>query len=110
MTGLKEMMVPGNNTLRGQSAFHMLHPGLARHLDIPDVASIAAPKPLLFFNGGLDTLFPPEGVRVAYDKMRSVWRACRAEERLQLKTWPEVGHVFNSRMQDDVYAWLDEVL
>ncbi|MFE9648590.1 dienelactone hydrolase family protein [Streptomyces sp. NPDC006365] len=110
MTGLKEMMVPGNNTLRGQSAFHMLHPGLARHLDIPDVAGIAAPKPLLLFNGGLDTLFPPEGVRVAYGKMRSVWRACHAEERLRLKTWPESGHVFNSRMQDDVYAWLDEVL
>jgi dienelactone hydrolase len=30
MTGLKEMMVPGNNTLRGQSAYYMLHPGLAR--------------------------------------------------------------------------------
>jgi dienelactone hydrolase len=110
MTGLKEMMVPGNNTLRGQSAYHMLHPGLARHLDIPDVASIAAPKPSLFFNGGLDTLFPPEGVRVAYGKMRAVWRDCRAESRLRLKTWPELGHVFNERMQDEVYGWLDAVL
>ncbi|MEK8142585.1 alpha/beta fold hydrolase [Streptomyces sp. M10(2022)] len=26
MTGLREMLVPGNNTLRGQSAYHMLHP------------------------------------------------------------------------------------
>ncbi|MET9389399.1 alpha/beta fold hydrolase [Streptomyces sp. NPDC006624] len=110
MTGLKEMMVPGNNTLRGQSAYCMLHPGLARHLDIPDVASIAAPKPMLFFHGGLDTLFPAEGVRVAYDRMRAVWRACRAEERIRTKTWPELGHVFTRAMQDEVFGWLDDVL
>jgi dienelactone hydrolase len=110
MTGLKEMMVPGNNTLRGQSAFHMLHPGLSRHLDIPDVASIAAPRPMLFFHGELDALFPADGVRVAYDKLRAVWRSCRAEERLRLKTWPGTGHVFDTVMQDEVHAWLDSVL
>ncbi|OSP42477.1 MULTISPECIES: dienelactone hydrolase family protein [unclassified Streptomyces] len=109
MTGLKEMMVPGNNTLRGQSAFHTLHPGLARHLDLPDVASVAAPKPMLFFHGGLDTLFTADGVRVAYDRLRAVWRACGAEERLRLKTWPERGHVFDAAMQDEACAWLDSV-
>ena len=83
MTGLKEMMVPGNNILRGQSSYYMLHPGLARHLDFPDVASIGAPKPMLFFNGGLDPLFPADGVRVAHDKLRAVWRSRHAEERLQ---------------------------
>jgi dienelactone hydrolase len=110
MTGLKEMMVPGNNTLRGQSAFHMLHPGLSRHLDIPDVASIAAPRPMLFFHGGQDTLFTADGVRVAHEKLRAVWRSRGAEERLRLKTWPEYGHVFNSAMQEEVYAWLDAVV
>ncbi|MFI5570581.1 dienelactone hydrolase family protein [Streptomyces sp. NPDC051740] len=109
MTGLKEMMVPGNNTLRGQSAFHTLHPGLARHLDLPDVAGIAAPKPMLFFHGGLDALFTADGVRVAYDKLRAVWRACGAGERLRLKTWPGSGHVFDAAMQDEAYAWLESV-
>jgi dienelactone hydrolase len=110
MTGLKEMMVPGNNTLRGQSSYYMLHPGLPRFLDFPDVAGIAAPRPMLFFNGGLDPLFPADGVRVAYDKLRAVWRSCRAEQRLWLKTWPDLGHVFTHRMQDEVFAWLDAVL
>jgi dienelactone hydrolase len=110
MTGLKEMMVPGNNTLRGQSSYYMLHPGLPRFLDLPDVAGIAAPGPMLFFNGGLDPLFPTDGVRVAYDKLRAVWRSCRAEERLWLKTWPDLGHVFTHRMQDEVFAWLDAAL
>ncbi|MFD7698460.1 dienelactone hydrolase family protein [Streptomyces caelestis] len=109
MTGLKEMMVPGNNTLRGQSAFHMLHPGLARHLDIPDVASIAAPKPMLFLHGGRDALFPADGVRAAHDRLRAVWRSRGAEERLRLRTWPERGHVFDAVMQDEAYAWLDSV-
>ncbi|MEV5428646.1 dienelactone hydrolase family protein [Streptomyces sp. NPDC052701] len=110
MTGLKEMMVPGNNTLRGHSAYCTLHPGLARHLDIPDVASIAAPRPMLFFHGGRDPLFPADGVRVAHDRLRAVWRSRHAGERLRLKTWPDLGHVFTDRMQDEVFAWLDEVL
>jgi dienelactone hydrolase len=110
MTGLKEMMVPGNNTLRGQSSYYMLHPGLPRFLDFPDVASIAAPRPMLFLNGGLDPLFPAEGVHVAYDKLRAVWHSRHAEERLRLKTWPDLGHVFVDRMQDEVFHWLDTVL
>ncbi|MFJ6388514.1 dienelactone hydrolase family protein [Streptomyces sp. NPDC091972] len=110
MTGLKEMMVPGNNTLRGQSSYYMLHPGLPRFLDFPDVAGIAAPRPMLFFDGGLDPLFPADGVRVAYDKLRAVWRSRHAEERLHLRTWPELGHVFVDRMQDEVVDWLDAVL
>ncbi|HZF87072.1 dienelactone hydrolase family protein [Streptomyces sp.] len=110
MSGLKEMLVPGGNTLRGQSAYYMLHPGLARHLDLPDVASIAAPRPMLFFHGALDTLFSADGVRVAHEKLRAVWRSRGAGERLRLKTWPDVGHVFTDRMQDEVFAWLDRVL
>ncbi|MFH9862800.1 dienelactone hydrolase family protein [Streptomyces sp. NPDC017202] len=110
MTGLKEMMVPGNNTLRGQSSYYMLHPGLPRHLDFPDVASIAAPRPMLFFDGGLDPLFPADGVRTAHEKLRAVWRSRHAEERLHLRTWPDLGHVFVDRMQDEVFTWLDRVL
>lgn len=110
MTGLKDMMVPGNNTLRGQSSYYMLHPGLSRFLDFPDVASIAAPRPMLFFDGGLDPLFPADGVRVAHDKLRAVWRSHHAEERLHLRTWPDLGHVFVDRMQDEVLTWLDTVL
>ncbi|GAA2453968.1 dienelactone hydrolase family protein [Streptomyces macrosporus] len=107
MTGLKEMMVPGDNTLRGQSAYFMLHPGLSRHLDIPDVASIAAPKPMLFFNGGRDTLFTAAGVETAYRKLRAVWRSRHADDRLRTKVWPELGHVFTRDMQDEAFAWLD---
>ncbi|MEE1765691.1 dienelactone hydrolase family protein [Streptomyces sp. SP18BB07] len=110
MTGLKEVMVPGNNILRGQSSYYMLHPGLARHLDFPDVASIGAPKPMFFLHGGQDPLFTSEGVRVAHEKLRAVWRSRHAGERLRLRTWPELGHVFTAPMQDETVDWLDAVL
>ncbi|WP_394814842.1 dienelactone hydrolase family protein [Streptomyces millisiae] len=107
MTTLKEMMAPGNNTLRGQSAYHMLHPGLYRHLDIPDVASIAAPRPMLFHAGARDGLFPPEGVAGAFARMREVWESQDAGDRLVTRVWPERGHEFTAEMQDEAFAWLD---
>jgi pimeloyl-ACP methyl ester carboxylesterase len=110
MTGLKEMMVPGNNTLRGQSAFYMLHPGLYRHLDIPDVASLAAPRPMYLTGGELDPLFTPEGVAVAYAKIARVYASQRAASRLRTRTWPGLGHIFTAEMQDDAFAWLDQNL
>lgn len=110
MTTLREMMVVGNNTLRGQSAYFMLHPGLYEHLDIPDVASIAAPKPALFHNGALDTLFSVAGVTGAYDRMRAVWASQRAESRLHTRLWPDLGHVFVAQMQEEAFAWLDAAL
>lgn len=110
MTGLKEMMVPGNNTLRGQSAFYMLHPGLYRYLDIPDVASIAAPQPMMLLDGETDPLFTAEGIDAAYTKMRAVWTSQRAQDRLSTKVWPGLGHVFVEAMQEEAFTWLDRWL
>ncbi|GLW28377.1 dienelactone hydrolase family protein [Actinoplanes regularis] len=110
MTGLKEMMVPGNNTLRGQSAFYMLHPGLFRHLDLPDVASIAAPRPMFVLDGETDPLFSAAGREVAYRKMGLVWAAQRAQDRLRTQVWPGLGHVFVEEMQEAAFTWLDRWL
>lgn len=110
MGTVKGLMVPGNNQLRGQSAFCLLHPGLINYLDYPDVASIAAPKPMLFFNGGKDQLFPVESVDTAFQKMRTVWNAQCAGDKLETKIWPELGHVFVQEQQDEAFKWLDKVM
>ncbi|MEE1776712.1 dienelactone hydrolase family protein [Streptomyces sp. NPDC012486] len=107
MTGLKELTAPGGNALRGQSAYFMLHPGLHRRLDIPDVASLAAPKPALFHAGGRDHLFTAAGVESAYAALRAVWESQGAGDRLTTRVWPDTGHTFTSAMQAEVYAWLD---
>lgn len=104
------LMTPGNNVLRGQSSFYMLHPGLPAHFDFPDVASVAAPNPMLFFNGGKDKLFPETAVQGAYEKMHRVWQSQQADDKLETKMWPELGHVFYQEQQVEVFAWLDRWL
>lgn len=104
------LMTPGNNVLRGQSAFYMLHPSIANKLDFPDIASLAAPKPMLLFNGGKDKLFPSEAVEQAYSKVHAIWRSQNAESRLITRSWPTLGHVFYQEQQDVVFPWLDRWL
>ena len=104
----KGLMVPGNNQLKGQSAFQMMLPGVVNDLDYPDVASLAAPKPMLFYNGGIDTLFPPDTVQQAYAGMRKVWDSQHADSKLETKIWAGLGHVFVQEEQEAAFAWLDQ--
>jgi dienelactone hydrolase len=109
MTEIQSVMSPDNNQTQSASAFTMLHPGLFAQLDYPDIASIACPKPMLFFNGRKDALFPVDSVESAYAKMRVVWTSQGAADRLTTRLW-DVGHTFNADMQDAVFAWLDGVM
>jgi len=53
----------------------MMHPGLFLWLDYADVASLAWPEPMLFYNGLKDGLFPVPVVRDAYAKINRVCEA-----------------------------------
>ena len=103
------LMAPGNNQTTGQSSFSMIAPGLRRRLDYPAVAALAAPKPMLFYNGDKDTLFPVEGVEKAWNILRIAWKEADAEDRLETRMWP-APHEFNRDMQDAAFAWLDRQL
>lgn len=109
MASVKGLMQPGNNQTQGHSSYTMLHPGLLSDLDYPDIASLACPKPMLFYNGLQDHLFPVPSVKQAYSKMRSVWRSQGSEEVLETRLW-DVPHTFNSEMQIAAFTWLDEQL
>lgn len=89
-----------NNQNKGGSAYSMIIPNLRRYLDYPHTASIACPKPTLFFNGTQDKLFPVEGVKDAYATMQSVWRSQNAADCLVTKIWDE-KHFFNKEMQKE---------
>ena len=106
MATTEGLMVPGNNQLRGSSAWNMLHPGLLRHMDFPDVASLAAPKPAMFFAGAQDRLFPAASVQQAFGKMEKVWRAWGAQDRFEARMLPG-GHVFPQQEQDAAFDWLE---
>lgn len=106
MATIKGLMINGNNQTRGQSAFTMTHPGLFNFLDYPDLASIACPKPMLFYNGEQDHLFPVPAVQEAYEKMRAVWNSQRAGEKFVTESW-QAGHEFSFEMQEAAFHWLD---
>jgi dienelactone hydrolase len=109
MATLDGLMVPGNNQLKGQSAYTMLHPGMGRYFDYPDAASIAAPKPMLFFAGETDPLFPVPSVQAAFDTMRSAWQASGSPQNLETRIWP-LAHIFTGEEQDAAFQWLDKAL
>jgi dienelactone hydrolase len=107
MATRKGLLVPGSNLTLGQSSFTTTHPDLANYLDYPDVASLACPKPMLFYNGKQDKLFPALSVEEAFSKMHKVWDSQKANDRLVTKLW-DTGHVFNMEMQNEAFEWLDQ--
>ena len=109
MNTTEYLMTLTNNQNKGGSAYAMLIPGLRRYLDYPHVASIACPKPTLFFNGTRDKLFPTEGVEDAYRDMRAVWESQGASNRLVTKLWDE-KHFFNREMQKETLEFFDRWL
>ena len=80
-------------------------PGLRRWMDYPDMASLAAPKPMLFINGKRDKLFPIPGVERAYDIMHGVWETAGEPENLEtyLIDQPHECNRENQRMMLDFF-------
>lgn len=109
MNTTEHLMTLANNQNKGGSAYAMLIPALRRYLDYPHVASIACPKPTLFFNGTRDKLFPIEGVRDAYQEMEAVWQSQGASDHLVTKLWDE-KHFFNKEMQKETLEFFDRWL
>lgn len=109
MNTTEHLMTLTNNQNKGGSAYAMLIPALRRYLDYPHVASIACPKPTLFFNGTQDKLFPIEGVRGAYREMEAVWKSQGASDHLVTKLWDE-KHFFNKEMQKETLEFFDRWL
>lgn len=107
MNTTEYLMTVDNNQNKGGSAYSMLLPGIRKYMDYPHVASIACPKPSLFFNGSLDKLFPVAGVEDSYRQMREVWDSVGASDRLVTKMWDE-KHFFNKKMQEEVLEFFNK--
>lgn len=109
MNTTEYLMTLTNNQNKGGSAFSMIIPGIRRFMDYPHVASIACPKPSLFFNGSKDHLFPIEGVKDAFAAMQNVWQSQDADNKLVTRIWDE-KHFFNKAMQQETLAFFDKWL
>lgn len=109
MASLPGLLAPGNNQTRGQSAFWMTHPLLYRHLDLPDIAALSAPRPLWVEVAADDPLFPAAAVEQAFATLAAVWQAQAAEGNLVLQR-PTGGHTFPPARQAAAFDWLERQL
>ena len=91
--------------VRNTIGFTKLVPGLYRHLDYPDVASLAMPTPLLVINGSRDALFEPSAVRASFEKLEACYRKAGVPDRLRTRLY-DTPHEFNAEMQAEAWAWL----
>jgi dienelactone hydrolase len=83
--------------------FHI--PGLLHDLDLPDLSALIAPRALMVINGSRDTLFHPEGVQQAFQKIAACYAKAKSPERQVCRMY-DAPHEFNSEMQTEAWAWL----
>ena len=81
-------------------------PGLHRLLDLPDVASLTAPRALMVQQCSQDRLFPPEGMKESVTKIASVYEKAGIKERFAGRFF-DAPHMFTKAMQDEAFDWLD---
>lgn len=94
---------------KGGSDFANTLPMIRQYMDYPHIASLACPKPMLFFNGRQDKLFPPISVEKAYAQMQSVYDSQGVSENLVTRLW-DLPHFCSKEIQKEVADWLDKVL
>ena len=78
-------------------------PGLHQHLDLPDVVSLLAPKPLLVQQCKQDGLFPLSGMEASISKIGKVYEKAGVKEKFSGRFY-DVPHRFDVAMQDEAYA------
>jgi dienelactone hydrolase len=84
-------------------------PGLHAALDLPDVASLGAPRALLVQQCARDALFPPAGMKEAVEKIAAAYRKAGADKQFAGR-FHDVPHRFTRAMQDEAFDWLDRHL
>jgi dienelactone hydrolase len=84
-------------------------PHLHRSLDLPDVVSLTAPKPLMVLQCTHDKLFPLAGMQAANEKIAAVYGKAGVADLFEGRFY-DVPHEFNRTMQDDAFAFFDRHL
>lgn len=84
--------------------------GVYKHLDHPDIVSLAAPECALnIFNCGQDHLYTFASMKRACEKIGAVYEKIGASSKFNYKFF-DVPHQFNIEMQEEAFNWLDHWL
>ena len=95
-------------TMRGLGNFcgTQYMPGLLTIGDIPEVAGLIAPQPLVIEMGELDTCFVIDDMRAAYERLERIFRAAGAAENLTADVHPG-AHEWSGRV---AFEWFGRAL
>ena len=85
-------------------------PRVATHTPGAWMGSYLAPRPLLLLIGDSDEIAPPHYAETFIEDIRPVYQAIGAEEHLEWKRFPDLGHRFDVRLVEATLAWLDRYL
>jgi fermentation-respiration switch protein FrsA (DUF1100 family) len=81
-------------------------PGLLQDAEMYDIAGLIAPRPLLVESGTADHIFPLSGAMEAYERVRSVYAALEAADRIDKDVF-EGGHqISGAKAYDFLWHWL----
>lgn len=84
-------------------------PGLHEFLDLPDVASLTAPRALLVQQCSQDRLFPREAMQASIQKLAQAYAKAGVPAQFQGRFY-DAPHQFTRAMQDDAFHWFDQRL
>jgi pimeloyl-ACP methyl ester carboxylesterase len=87
--------------------FTKIIPGMYHHMDHPDIASLAIPKPLMVINGSQDRLFELAGVHAAHEKIAQCYAKAGVPEHFK-SIIEDAPHQFNAERQADAWAWFEK--
>jgi dienelactone hydrolase len=77
--------------------------------DLPDVASLNAPRPLMIMNAKRDHLFPMEGMKAAEEKLNQIYLKMGSSEKFKCSYY-DAPHSMTIEMQEDAFDWLEKWL
>jgi len=81
-------------------------PTIHRYLDLPDVVSMMAPKPLMVQQCSQDGLFPLGGMKESVEKIAAVYEKAGAKKQFS-GVFYDIPHRFSRAMQEDAFDWFD---
>jgi dienelactone hydrolase len=84
-------------------------PNLSRYMELPDLASLAAPNYLFVQQCGQDHLYPLEGMENACKAIENVYRKAGCAKNFKYEFYDN-DHQFNIKMQEDAFLWLEQHL
>ena len=80
--------------------------GLMDLCEMDDIAGLICPRPLLIIAGEQDAIFPIEGVKIAFERLQTIYAAAGVPDNVELYIGPEGHRYYKAR----VWGFLREKL